>query len=373
MRVGWLAVAWVGLIGVAVAQVPGAALATPQQQQEPVETIRARTSIVLVPALVATKDGKPVFTLQPDDFVLTDDGVAQTIRMEEDADRQPLALVVLVESGGEGREHVKDYAGLETAIEDVIGGVEHTVAVVDFDSTPELLLPFTDDLTKVGKALNDLDGGDDGAVLLDGLQLAVDQLRGQPARYRRAILMFTETHDHKSKTTTEQAVRAVSDTNTAIYSFAFSSVKADTGKAGSALPGGDHDAPNPAGGCFSRASDADGNKPKKGVAEQDFDCLSQLVPPLALAKMAFVAAVSGMKQDVPKTVARLTGGEFFGFKDDRGLQKGLHTLANHVPNRYMLSFVPQNPHAGLHFLGLQLKDRPGVRVTARASYWAEGK
>jgi hypothetical protein len=71
-------------------------------------------------------------------------------------------------------------------------------------------------------------------------------------------------------------------------------------------------------------------------------------------------------------VAKLTGGEYFSFKDVKGLMRGLHELSNHMPNRYMLSFVPQNPHAGLHALALT-SNRQGVTVTARTSYWAESE
>jgi VWFA-related protein len=365
----------VALATMAKAQAPPPAGPVQPQSQSGVGTIRARASLVLVPALVMTRDGKPVFTLKADDFVLTDDGIPQAIRLEEDADSQPLALVVLIESGGDGIRHIADYRELQTAIEDVIGSVEHTVAVVDFDSQPELLVPFTSDMDKVGKSFGQLDGGDGGAVLLDGLKFAVDELLKQPPRYRRAILMLTETHDRGSQTSIEEAVRAVSDNNIAIYSFAFSSTRADVHKAAGALPPalGGNDDPNPAGGCFSRAPDAAGNKPKKSVAAQDYDCLSQLAPPLALAKMAFVAAVSSMKRDVPETVAKLTGGEYYNFKDAKGLEKSLHTLSNHVPNRYMLSFTPQAPHPGLHALTLSLKDYTGLKVDARTSYWAEGE
>jgi len=351
-----------------------AAQDTSATQQAPgPDTIRLQTSLILVPSLVTTKAGEPVFTLTADDFVLTDDGVPQKIRLEDDSDRQPLALVVLVEAGGDGIKHLIDYRGMGAMLEAMIGDVEHTVAVVDFDSTPEVFLPFTPDMNKVGEALARVDPGDDGAAVLDGLKMSVDLLRKQPARFRRAIVMLTETHDHGSKATIEETVRAVSDTNTAIYSFAFSSTRGDTKRAAGALPAGlgGNDDPPPAGGCMSRKPDADGNPPKKSVGEQGFDCLSLLAPPLALAKMAFVAAESSMRKNVPETVAKLTGGESFSFKDEKGLDKGLHELTNHVPNRYMLSFVPQAPHAGIHALALGLKDRPGLTVTARMSYWVE--
>ena len=84
------------------------------------------------------------------------------------------------------------------------------------------------------------------------------------------------------------------------------------------------------------------------------------------------SAVGSMRRHVPETVAKLTGGEYYSFKDEKGLDKSLHELSNHVPNRYMLSFTPAAPHVGLHALTLTLKDRPGLKVDARTSYWAEG-
>jgi VWFA-related protein len=346
----------------------------PAQQQSEITTLRTRTAIVLVPALVTTGDGKPVFTLTADDFSLTDDGVPQPLRLEEDADLRPLAVVVLVETGGDGRKYLGEYRGLQTEIATVLGGVEHTVAVVDFDSGTEVLQPFTTKMDEVGNALEKLEAGDDGAAQLDGLKFAVDLLRDQPARYRRAILMFSETHDRGSKTSLPEALRAVSDTNTAIYSFGFSSTHGDVGRASWALPpefGGSDDL-GPTGGCLSRKPDANRNLPKKNAAEQRYDCLSELAPPLALAKMAFVGAMGSMHKNVPETVAKLTGGEYFGFKDEKSLVRGLHALSNHMPNRYMLSFVPQNPNAGLHALTLS-SNRQGVTVTARTSYWTESE
>jgi hypothetical protein len=67
--------------------------------------------------------------------------------------------------------------------------------------------------------------GDNGAAILDALGYSVDLLRGQPQKYRRAILMISETLDRGSHLTLEHALRAVTDTNTVIYTIAFSTGK----------------------------------------------------------------------------------------------------------------------------------------------------
>ena len=112
--------------------------------------------------------------------------------------------------------------------------------------------------------------------------------------------------------------------------------------------------------------DATNNK-----AVQAYDCLTQLVPPLALAKMLAIIATDGLKRNIPRTVARLTGGEYFNLENPRLLERDLTAISNHVPNRYVLSFQPQAPHPGFHSVELKLKDHPGLRVTARSSYWAD--
>jgi hypothetical protein len=120
---------------------------------------------------------------------------------------------------------------------------------------------------------------------------------------------------------------------------------------------------------MARDPDADPTR-QKNRAEQTYDCLSDLAPPLRLAKIAYIAATGALKKNVPETVAHLTGGEYYSFSNDKNLERGLQTLTNHIPNRYVLSFHPVNPHPGLHAVSLQLKDRPNLKVAARTSYWA---
>src|ERR1700761_3851262 len=77
-----------------------------------ISTLTSRSNLVLVPALVKDSTGKVVFSLTADDFILTDNGVPQTVRIEDGALGQPLALVVIVETGGEGATHLRDYRTL---------------------------------------------------------------------------------------------------------------------------------------------------------------------------------------------------------------------------------------------------------------------
>src|SRR5438270_12393462 len=84
-----------------------------------VPTLTARSNLVLVPVLVKSKAARIVFSLTADDFVLTDNGIPQAVRIEEDALGQPLALAVIVQTGGQGAEHLRDYRNLGAVLDAV--------------------------------------------------------------------------------------------------------------------------------------------------------------------------------------------------------------------------------------------------------------
>jgi len=348
-----------------------------QDVSDSTPVLRRGATLVLVPTLIKTSRGEPVFGLTPNDFILTDDGIEQKISLEENTDSQPLALVIVVQTGGAGGRRLDSYRRLGPLLDSIVGAVPHRVAVVGFDSEPHIEAEFTPDLNKVGEVMANLRSGNGGAALLDSLGFAVDLLRKQPASYRRAILSISETLDHGSQGKLEDALRAIDDTNTTIYSFGFSTTKTDM----------KHDAdefnsdltPAPEHGCLakdqSNGSDTHPVQVPDGKGNnrvmQTFDCLSLLAPPLLAAKMATMAALDGMHRNVPETVARLTGGEYFKFENTHSLERGLITLSNQIPNSYVLSFSPQADSPGLHAIDVRLKERTGLHVDARKSYWAD--
>jgi VWFA-related protein len=316
--------------------------------------------------------------------------------------------VVVLEIGGAGARKFEKYdtlaPPLAPMLASIVGNVRHRVAVVTFDSEPNLLQPFTSDIDEAADALrtlrpgctrqehyenctgpnpiHDVPLGDNGAAILDSLAFAVNLLRAEPPAYRRAILLISETLDRGSHTTIEQAVRAVTESNTTIYSIAFSSAKSEASHYAarqlptqpSGRPSGilslENHHPNPPNGCMGKDPDPDPDAPASRWS-QFYDCLGQLAPPLTFAKMAAIATADSLQKNVPATVARLTGGEYFKLTNDKSLERDLALVSNRLPNRYMLSFHPQSPHAGLHTLRLSLPGYPSLDVTARTSYWAD--
>lgn len=339
------------------------------------QAISVRSHLVIVPTLVKTKKGDVVFSLSGEDFSVTDDGVPQRVQLDTDADAQPLALVIVAQTGGQGAVHLEDYGGLESVLEAIIGAVPHEISVVSFDSQVHLEQGFNEDVERSANVLGALSAGDQGAAILDGLTFATAQLAKRPAKDRRAILLLSETIDSGSQTSLDETLRAINDTNTAIYSFGFSSVKTALKHEGAKLPNPFgrtkySSTPYKAGGCMSRDPDADPDA-HGSRGTQALDCASDLLPPLRLARMAYIAAVEGIHRNAPETVAKLTGGEYFGFRDAKSLRQELVAISNDVHNQYVLSFQPAAPHAGLHALSVSLKGRSDLVVAARNAYWID--
>ncbi len=90
----------------------GFAQTPPASSDSETTTLSSQSTLVLVPALVRDKSGKLIFTLNVDDFVLTDDGVPQKLHLEQDTGGEPLALVVDIEGGGAGASELAKYAAL---------------------------------------------------------------------------------------------------------------------------------------------------------------------------------------------------------------------------------------------------------------------
>ena len=357
-------------VGVACIALCGRGVAQQGTSSAPTPTIRAESSLVLVPALVRDKTGQLIFNLKADDFVLTDDGVPQKVRLEADSGGQPLALVVCIEGGGAAADRMGRLAPLMSMLDAVAGGVQHRIAVIGFDSAPVLVTDFTanNDAAEQGiKALIADNNGDGGAAVLDSLSFALDLLQKQPPEYRRAILLVSETHDKGSHIAVDDALRNLSDSNTAIYSIAFSSTVSEAehelGKISQPTPG-------PAHGCFSRDPNDPNVDRSKSAAAQDLDCVGLLAPPLALARAAFVAVRGALQKNIPETAAQVTGGEYFTLGNQKKFERDLLNISNHISNRYVLSFQPQSPHAGYHALKISLPGYEHLQVFGRTGYWA---
>jgi len=109
--------------------------------QEP--TFRSQTNLVLVPTLVKGRDGRLVYGLEAEDFVVEDDGLAQVVRLDEEAEREPVSLVVAIQRGRRAAYEFPRIQGLGSMLDPLMTEGLTQVAIVEFDSQVELKQDFT--------------------------------------------------------------------------------------------------------------------------------------------------------------------------------------------------------------------------------------
>src|SRR5580692_9192314 len=72
-------------------------LMAPAAAQE--ATIRSQSNVVLVPVLVKNARGHAIYGLKAQDFVVEDDGTAQAVHLDEEAEAEPISLVIAIQIG----------------------------------------------------------------------------------------------------------------------------------------------------------------------------------------------------------------------------------------------------------------------------------
>jgi VWFA-related protein len=308
--------------------VPALAQETPPAPDQPY-TLRTQSNIVLVPTSVQTKHGEIIYALKPEQFVVEDNGVPQTIHLDEDTDALGLSLVVVVQcSRSAGYEYPK-MAGLGAMIDDVTGDAPREVAIVTYGSAPMLLNRFSSKPEVIGNALSQLEPCDDSdASTLDAVAYATKLLDARQNHYRHAILLISETRDHGSTAKPAAVIAALGRTNTVVDSVAFGPGKTEVI-----------------------------NDLKYGGGSG----------PLGL----LVMAVNALKKNAAHQLAAMSGGEYINFTTQKGFDEGLHQLSNHVHNYYLLSFQPTGtPSQGMHSIRVKVPDYPDARMRFRESYFA---
>lgn len=301
-------------------------------QQEPY-TLRSQANVVLVPTTVQTKKGEVIYALKPEQFVVEDNGVAQTIHLDEDTDALGLTLVVLVQCSRAAVMQYARIAGLGTMVDSLVGGAPRQVAVAMYGKEATLLGDFSDQPEAASAALGKLEQCDDAqAATFDAVAWASALLDERKDQNRHAILLISETRDHGSHKPPAEVIASLGKTNTVVDAVSFSPGKSEI--LGDLRYGGGSG-------------------------------------PIGL----MVMAVNAAKKNAAKTLASLSGGEYINFTTQKGFDNGLHQLGNRIHNYYLLSFTPQaaangDPAPGLHSIRVKVPDYPDAKIGSRQSYFS---
>src|SRR6516225_4762847 len=279
------------------------------------QVLRTQTTVVLAPTLVKDGRGKLIFGLRAGDFTIEDDGVAQTVQLD-DVDVQPVSLVIALQCGGAAFNEFERMQGLAAMLNPLLDQGNTEVAIVKFDSHVTLARDFTRDEKLIRGELRKLRPGDGGAAILDAVNYSVSLLNKTANDRLRMLLLISETRDHGSAVPLANVATAMAGSNIVLYALAFSPALSQV------------------------LDDVRGNNSAKS---NNMDLLAPIL-----------MAAQGMRKNIPKAIATMTGGQYELFKSAKSFELRMSQFDNELYNRYLLSFQPADPHPGLHKVQITL-------------------
>ena len=292
-------------------------------------TIQTGRKIVLVPSTVSLK-GQIIYGLKAEQFTITDNGVPQTVTLDENADTLGLSLVVVLQCSRMAAMEYQKITGLPDLIDSLVGGAPHEIALVRYGSKPELVQPFTKSPEKMADAMARMGPCEDGAAATrDAVSYASSILENRDSRNRHAVLLIGEAKDHGSTVREADLIAQLGRSNTVVDAVAYS--------------------------------------PGTNETMSDLKHFSGGRGPIGTLLMA----IEGMRKNTAKALAEQSGGDYIDFKNKQGFDTGLSTLSNRVHNYYLLSFpVPREAADGLHEIRVTVPEYPKADVRARRNYYA---
>jgi VWFA-related protein len=344
------------------AQQQGAPQPGAQQQDKP--TFSSGVKVVNLYANVRNKSGAIVKDLTKDDFLLDEDGRAQTIGYFAQESDLPLTLGLLVDTSGSQRRLIEEERSASYRFfEQVLRPEKDLAFVIHFDFDTELLQDITASRKLLEQALENLEaptqqrkqtqqpqqqapypypypypgggrrrggmgqpmppqgggmrGG--GTVLYDAILLAADELMRKQSG-RKALVVLTDGVDTGSKVSLTAAVAAAQRADTMVYSILFEDPQAYGG------------------GGFGRMGRIPMNTPNgKKVLEQ---------------------------------ISRETGGRFCEVSKKQPLAKVYDEIDEDLRHQYSLGYSPDRTEAGggYHRIHLTTKQK-GLIVQTREGYY----
>jgi len=207
-----------------------------EEQQGPVATFKANTSIVQLFFNVKDKHGALIPNLTKDDFDLAEDGKPQTIKYFTAESNLPLTLGIMIDSSG-SQINVLD-------MEKEVGGAflkqiltdKDEAFVLDFNIDAELVQDLTRDVHRLQSALNKVrinsgvtmptlpgaGGGpvptaySPGTVLFDAVYLSAHDMLAKEVG-RKAMVLLTDGQDEGSRLKLRDAIEAAQKADSIVY------------------------------------------------------------------------------------------------------------------------------------------------------------
>lgn len=362
------------LLGLAItvcAQNPRPSPTPTPEEQEPV---RVFTEEVRLPVFAVDQYGHYDPTVEPEDVLVMEDGVAQQIRSVR---RIPANVVLLLDTGGElsglGGQSKRTSLTRSVAI-DVLKRLKPgtSVQVMQFNNTVETLQSWTTDTAAAANALTKKLSSGKRARFGDALAAAARDLSGRPEGSRHVVLI-TDGVDTGGKVDRAEAIKRLLATRTTVHVISYTEYVRQK-KEGSSS--------NVSGGQRPTSSDpitsTDPTQPPGTTRSPSFGVGIRFDPAMRRQRKAYEADVK-KSQQVLSNIADETGGQIFLPKTEEEMIAEAAHVAREIGAEYVLTYRPKRPLAQAkrgeyrkievtsRRVGLTLRSRRGYVVPAKTN------
>jgi len=303
-----------------------------EDSQEPTETLKVNVNVVQLFFNVKDKHGALIPNLTKNDFDVAEDGKPQTIKYFTAESNLPLTLGIMIDASGSQRNVIDMEKEVGGAFLRQILTDKDEAYVISFDISVDLLQDFTRDVHRLQAALNKakvnvdyssggipgMGGGpvpqhnSPGTLLYDAVYLSAHDMLSKEVG-RKAMVLLTDGQDEGSRLKIQDAIEAAQKADSIVYVL----LCADRGFYGG----------------FGYSGESDMRK-----------------------------------------LTEATGGRVInvGNKFDK-LKEAFDQIAAELRSQYNVGYTPTNSKLDGSYRKLEIKNKQGYKIQARAGYYAGRK
>lgn len=282
-------------------------------------TFSSRVNVVNLLATVRDHNGRIINNLTPDDFVLTEDGVTQSVRYFSRESDLPLTIGLLLDTSRSQTRVLDEESGASYKfLDQVLREDKDQAFITHFDTRVETLQALTSSRVKLASALQDMHIPGETATLLYSAVKESSQNPMQNQTGRKALILLTDGVAYKDPIPIDTAIESAEKADTVIYSIRFSDPM-----------------------------------------------------PIGPLRAAFVASMKEHGKLELERMSKETGGISYGVSRNHSVEAIYSEIEEALRNQYSIGYIPSrpSPDGKFHRIKLTTRDRHLV-VTTRSGYYA---
>lgn len=184
-----------------------------QDPAQDVETIKIDTNLVTVPVIATDANGVYVGDMRQEEFILSEDGVAQQIAFFGKV-TLPFHVVLMLDTSSSTKDKLRLMQQAAFAFVQQLQPADR-VKVISFDDKVRDLNEFTSNRETLRAAINETRSGE-GTKVYDAIELALNTIRR--IQGRKAIVIFTDGMDwHSDAATFNSTIRWLDEEGVIVY------------------------------------------------------------------------------------------------------------------------------------------------------------